>query len=72
MANAAKKILKRPNAYVVLAVIGIGVAVVIYYKLKAPAQAAYQGAQNFDQNIGLGAFDAWVSSWFAPSAPPVN
>ncbi len=70
--KGAAAVLSGPAGYAVPIAIVVVVAAVLYYKLKAPVAEAYQGAQNFDQNVGLGTFDAWVSSLFQPSPPPVN
>lgn len=68
MSNAAK-ILSGPAGYAVPLIVGGILIYIVYRALKGPAQAAYTGAQSFDQNIGLGPFDAWVSSWFQPRDP---
>lgn len=72
--SGAAKILSGPAGYAVPMVVGLVAVYVVYRVLKGPATAAYQGAQNFDQNVGLGAFDAWVSGLFSPpsSAPTPN
>lgn len=69
--NSAAKILSGPAGYAVPLLVG-GLALYVLFKmLKAPAAAAYQGAQNFDQNVGLGGFDEWVSNLFsAPVGAP--
>ncbi len=68
MGNTAK-ILSGPAGYALVIVVA-GVAVYLAYRaIKAPAQAAYTGLQNFDNNVGLAPFDAWVSNLFSPQAP---
>jgi len=72
VSQAAVKLLSGPAGYAVPLLIGLAVVYVIYRQLKAPAAAAYAGAQNFDQNIGLGGFDTWVSGLFSPPTAPVS
>jgi hypothetical protein len=65
--KGAAAVLAGPAGYAVPLIVGAVLIYAAYHVLKAPAQAVYGGAQNLDQNLGLGGFDAWVSSLF--SAP---
>jgi hypothetical protein len=51
-----------------LALIGVGLflAYKVLTGVSSTVAAAAGAASNFDQNVGLGPFDAWVSSLFAP------
>jgi hypothetical protein len=64
---------KDAEKWIELALIGVGIYVV--YKIVTgvgstisnAASSAETALQNFDQNVGLGPFDSWVSSLFSPS-----
>lgn len=67
---------KDAEKWVELALIGVGIYVV--YKvvtgvgstISNAASGAETALQNFDQNVGLGPLDAWISSLFSPPTPP--
>lgn len=65
----AGKILSGPAGYALVLGGAALLVYLVYRQIKAPFQAVYNGAQNFDQNIGLGSFDAWVSGLFSAPTP---
>jgi hypothetical protein len=73
MKGAAAKALATPGSgYVLLAIAGVVTLIVLVEYVKAqlpknPIPGAVDSLNNFDQNIGLGGFDSWVSGLF--SAP---
>jgi hypothetical protein len=73
VSGAAAKALATPGAgYVILFAAGVVTLIVFVEYVKAqlpknPIPGALDSLSNFDQNVGLGGFDAWVSGLF--SAP---